>query len=62
MGRSTSKIVFKALRFGLLCGLITVTSTLFLLFLLSILPIGPTDPIDFALCLILSQGEKVWDF
>ena len=46
MGRSRSKIVFKAIRFGLLCGLITVTSTLFLLILLSIVLIGPTDPID----------------
>jgi uncharacterized integral membrane protein len=46
MGESTGKLVFKVLRYGLLCGLITGISTLFLLFLLSSFLIGPTDPID----------------
>jgi len=45
-GESTGKKVFDVLRLGLLCGLITVMSTLILLILLSIMLIGPTDPID----------------
>jgi hypothetical protein len=46
MSASTDKIVFRVLRFGLLCGLITGMSTLFLLFLQSIILIGPSDPMD----------------
>ena len=37
---------FRVLRFGLLCGLITWISTMFLLFLLSIILISQSDPVD----------------
>ena len=46
MGGSTDKRVFNVQRYGLMCGLITGTSTLFLLFLQSIILITPSDPID----------------
>jgi len=46
MGESTDKMAFKVLRYGLMSGLITGASTLFLLFLLSILLITQYDPID----------------
>ena len=46
MRASTDKQAFKVLRYGLLGGLITWISTMFLLFLQSIILIGPTDPLD----------------
>ena len=46
MGESKDKVAFNVLKFGLLCGFITGTSTLFLSFLQSIILITPTDPID----------------
>lgn len=46
MSLSKDKTAFKGLKFGLLCGFFTGTSTLFLLFLQSIILIRPSDPME----------------